>query len=59
MPELEKDHAALGMNRVDDLAPSLDLLLGIDAGHAGLPRPVAITGEASAMINPPGVARCA
>jgi hypothetical protein len=28
-------------------------------GTPGLPKPVAITGEASAISNPPGVARCA
>jgi hypothetical protein len=28
-------------------------------GTPGLPYPDAITGEASAMIKPPGVARCA
>jgi hypothetical protein len=28
-------------------------------GTPGLPKPVAITGEASAMIRPPGVVRCA
>ena len=32
MPELEKDHAALGMNRIDDAPPTPDLLIGIDAG---------------------------
>ncbi len=35
MPELEKDHAALGVNRIDDGAPALDLRLRVDAGHAG------------------------
>jgi hypothetical protein len=28
-------------------------------GTPGLPKPVAMTGEASAMIKPPGVVRCA
>src|SRR5258706_11073637 len=59
MPELEKNHAALGMNGLDDLAPAPDLMLRIDAGNTGLPKPVAMTGEASAMISPPDVARCA
>jgi len=36
MPELEKDQSALGMHRVDDAAPALDLLLRIDAGCAGI-----------------------
>jgi hypothetical protein len=35
MPELQEDRPALGVDRIDDLAPTLDLLLGIDAGHAG------------------------
>src|SRR5258705_3550102 len=34
MPELQKNHSALGMNGIDDLAPALDLMLGIDAGNA-------------------------
>jgi hypothetical protein len=47
------------MNGLDDLAPAPDLMLRIDAGNTGLPKPVAMTGEASAMISPPDVARCA
>src|ERR1700732_2219028 len=35
VPKLEKDHAALGMDGIDDFPPSLDLLLRVDAGHAG------------------------
>ena len=35
MPELQKNDSALGMNGVDHLAPACDLLLGVDAGHAG------------------------
>jgi len=35
MPELQKDQAAFGVNGVDHLAPARDLLLGIDARHAG------------------------
>ena len=35
MPELQEDHAALGVNGIDHLAPARDLLLGVDAGHAG------------------------
>ena len=59
MPELEKDQAALGVHGVDHPAPALDLRVRIDAGHARTAMPVAITGEASAMIRPPGVARWA
>ena len=59
MPQLQEDDPALGVNGIDDLSPAGNLLLGIDAGHAGLPNPVAMTGDASAMINPPGVARWA
>jgi hypothetical protein len=59
MPELQKDHAAFGVNGIDHLAPAGDLLLGIDAGTPGLPKPVSMTGEASAISNPPGVARWA
>jgi hypothetical protein len=36
MPELQEEHAALGMNGVDDLAPSLDLLFRPDAGYVGI-----------------------
>jgi len=35
MPELQEDGAALGVDGIDDLAPALDLLFGIDAGDAG------------------------
>jgi hypothetical protein len=36
MPELEKDQSTLGMNRIDDIPPSLDLLFRIDAGRGGV-----------------------
>jgi hypothetical protein len=58
MPELQENKSALGVDGVDDFAPALDLLIRIDAGVAGFPRPVGATGEASAMIRPPAVARC-
>ena len=35
MPELQEDHAALGVNGIDHLAPARDLLLGINSGYAG------------------------
>jgi len=41
------------VNGIDHFAPAGDLRLRIDAGHAGLPKPVAITGEASAINSPP------
>ena len=59
VPELQEDHAAFGMDGIDDFPPSIDLPFGIDAGHAGAADPVSMTGEASAMMRPPGVARCA
>ena len=34
MPELQEDDSALGVNRIDHLAPARNVLLGIDAGHA-------------------------
>jgi hypothetical protein len=39
MPELEKDHAALGMDGIDDLAPAFDLLGQPDAGYVGIADP--------------------
>ena len=36
MPDLKEDHAALGMHRVGDQAPTLDLFGRIDAGSAGI-----------------------
>jgi len=53
MPELEKNQSAFGVDGIDDSPPALDLLFRIDARVPGLPRPVAITGEASAMIRRP------
>ncbi len=35
MPELQEDDSAPGMDGVDHLTPARDLLLGVDAGHAG------------------------
>src|ERR1700737_5042277 len=36
MPELQKDRSTFGMNCIDDTAPTLDLLLRIDARRAGV-----------------------
>src|ERR1700704_2991557 len=55
MPELQKDQSTFGMNGIDDTAPTLDLLLRIDARGAGVAMSGRYHGEASAMINPPGV----
>ena len=35
MPQLQEDDPALGVNGIDDLSPAGNLLLRIDAGHAG------------------------
>jgi hypothetical protein len=35
MPKLQKNDSAPGVNGLDHFAPARDLLLGMDAGHAG------------------------
>jgi len=47
------------MHGLGDLLPALDLFRRMNARRSGLPRPVGVTCEASAMISPPGVARWA
>jgi hypothetical protein len=36
MPELQEDEGALGVDGINDLAPTFDLLVRPDAGHAGI-----------------------
>ena len=59
MPELQEDDTALGVDGIDQLAPAFDLPVRIEPGTPGLPNPVDVTGEASAMISPLWVARWA
>ena len=59
MPELQEDEGALGVDGINDLAPASTCWSDQMPGTPGLPKAVVVTGEASAMISPPSVARCA
>jgi hypothetical protein len=59
MPELCDHLAALGVDGRQDLLPTVNLTIGVEAGAPSQPRLVKEMFVASEMMSPPSEARCA